>query len=163
MGGAVVVVVGAGVCAFVYSGLLRIALVITIGGLERSKGCSNNNYASRGKCNKCGQPKATGSLSSQQSIAAGPNPGSPAGMAAVGFNMGTAMPLGIPGVLDMPWPWGATGGAGMTASFLAGGSFRVGDWICTCGIHNYSSRLTCRQCQVPSEVSSLSAATLPPV
>ncbi|CAM6083443.1 unnamed protein product [Calypogeia fissa] len=124
-------------------------------------GCSNNNYASREKCNKCGQPKASGALSTQQGFAA-PSPISPAGMAAVGLNMGMAMPLGMPSALGMPWPWGGSGGAGMTGGVSTGGSFRVGDWICTCGFHNYSSRLTCRQCHAPSEVSGLSAATLPP-
>jgi hypothetical protein len=112
-------------------------------GLVATKGCSNNNYASREKCNKCGQPKATGALPSQQGLVA-PSPVSPAGMAAMGLNMNMAMalPLGMPGPLGMPWPWPGPGAGGLTGGVPAGGSFRVGDWICSCGFHNYSSRST---------------------
>eukprot|EP00850_Spirogloea_muscicola_P022031 SM000273S10241 [mRNA] locus=s273:70582:71879:- [translate_table: standard] len=26
------------------------------------------------------------------------------------------------------------------------GAWRVGDWVCTCGFHNYASRVTCKRC-----------------
>ena len=73
-------------------------------------GCTNNNYASREKCKKCGQPKeVAASLQSHLSY----------------FDqLGSLLPFSNQASALKEW--------------------RSGDWICTCGFHNYSSRIQVR-------------------
>ncbi|KAL6582747.1 hypothetical protein OROMI_004825 [Orobanche minor] len=35
--------------------------------------------------------------------------------------------------------------------------WRTGDWMCTCGFHNYSSRAQCKKCNAPSSISTPSS------
>ena len=80
-------------------------------------GCTNNNYASREKCKKCGQPKeVAASLQSHLSyFALGPDPVD---------QLGSLLPFSNQALALKEW--------------------RSGDWICTCGFHNYSSRIQVR-------------------
>ncbi|RID52782.1 hypothetical protein BRARA_G00221 [Brassica rapa] len=82
-------------------------------------GCTNNNYASREKCKKCGQPKeVAASLQSHLSyFALGPDPVD---------QLGSLLPFSNQASALKEW--------------------RSGDWICTCGFHNYSSRIQCKKC-----------------
>lgn len=75
-------------------------------------GCTNNNYASREKCKKCGQPKEVAALSA----------------------------LAIPGAASH-LSYFTTRGPDPANQASAVKEWRSGDWICTCGFHNYSSRI----------------------
>ncbi|KAL0343108.1 UNVERIFIED_CONTAM: hypothetical protein Sangu_1198200 [Sesamum angustifolium] len=35
-----------------------------------------------------------------------------------------------------------------------GNGWRTGDWMCTCGFHNYSSRVQCKKCNAPQPIST---------
>ena len=134
-----------------------------------SIGCTNNNYASREKCKKCGQPKevaampaiampgaslptyshyftrvqggaeqkmsiglmGNGALQQSLPLASGwPAVGAdkygvhPASAWSLGGNLNSALPYANPinQLVSVPKGW------------------RNGDWICSCGFHNYSSR-----------------------
>lgn len=134
-----------------------------------SIGCTNNNYASREKCKKCGQPKEVAAmpaiampgaslqtyshyfaraqggqeqkmnfglmgngapqqslpLSSSWSVVGTDKYGIQAASAwSFGGNHGSVLPFSNPAnqLLTVPKGW------------------RSGDWICSCGFHNYSSR-----------------------
>eukprot|EP00249_Psilotum_nudum_P005389 c18827_g1_i1 orf=147-722(+) len=111
-------------------------------------GCSNNNYASREKCNKCGQPKEVAALpamalpGSAMVAPALPRPttGSTGGL-GLGSNAGLPRPLHPPFPLGLNWPLSSSGlGVGIPDV----GNWRPGDWMCSCGYHNYSSRSTVR-------------------
>ncbi|KAK9991126.1 hypothetical protein SO802_026111 [Lithocarpus litseifolius] len=138
-------------------------------------GCTNNNYASREKCKKCGQPKEVAAmpaiampgaslptyshyfaraqggpeqkinigligngapqqalpLSSNWSVGGSDNYGvQPASAWPLGGNHNSLLPYPDPAnqLLSVPKGW------------------RNGDWICTCGFHNYSSRAQCKKC-----------------
>lgn len=85
-------------------------------------GCTNNNYASREKCKKCGQPKEVAALSAAASLqshlsyfARGPDPVD---------QLGSLLPFSNQASAVKEW--------------------RSGDWICACGFHNYSSRIQVR-------------------
>ncbi|TMW85253.1 hypothetical protein EJD97_023436, partial [Solanum chilense] len=95
-------------------------------------GCTNNNYASREKCKKCGQPKEVAampaiaipgaSLPSHPNYFAGQYQSQPADRYRL---------LQTPGV-----PY-----ASQTSQLLpVPNGWRNGDWLCSCGFHNYSSR-----------------------
>ncbi|KAL9272963.1 hypothetical protein AKJ16_DCAP20269 [Drosera capensis] len=129
-----------------------------------SLACTNNNYASREKCNKCGQPKDAVAM---PAIAVpGVYPRLP--------SQGVLQQSLIDGFrsqfpLNSSWPVSGSDGYGTTAapSSLPGGSntgdftylgtinraspvpkgWRNGDWLCTCGFHNYSSRTECKNCK----------------
>lgn len=81
-------------------------------------GCTNNNYASREKCKKCGQPKEVAALSA----------------------------LAIPGAASHLSYFTTTRGPDPANQASAVKEWRSGDWICTCGFHNYSSRIQCKKC-----------------
>jgi len=118
--------------SFVHFGL------VVCGG-NGSVGCTNNNYASREKCKKCGQPKE---------VAAMPAIAMPG--VFVGGQGGLQPRMGLLGSStfqqSLPpssvWPLGAF--ASNTNNLLQLSSvpkdWRNGDWICNCGFHNYSSR-----------------------
>ncbi|CAA0819328.1 zinc finger (Ran-binding) family protein [Striga hermonthica] len=46
---------------------------------------------------------------------------------------------------------------------LNGNEWRSGDWLCTCGFHNYSSRLECKKCNAPSTISAPASLLNPSV
>ncbi|GAB2226271.1 hypothetical protein Drorol1_Dr00022072 [Drosera rotundifolia] len=120
--------------------------------------CTNNNYASREKCNKCGRPKDAAAMP-------GVNPRLPQGVLQQSLidSFRSQFPL------NSSWPVSGSDGYGITAapSWLPGGSntgdftylgtinraspvpkgWRNGDWLCTCGFHNYSSRTECKNCK----------------
>lgn len=95
-------------------------------------GCTNNNYASREKCKKCGQPKEVAALSALAI------PG-----AASLQNHLSYFTRG-PDPVDQSGSLLAFSNAANQASVLKE-EWRSGDWICTCGFHNYSSRIQVRR------------------
>ncbi|KAI7736614.1 hypothetical protein M8C21_025699 [Ambrosia artemisiifolia] len=137
-------------------------------------GCTNNNYASREKCKKCGQPKE---LAAMPALAI---PGAslqthPHYFARVQgvqlqhqrLNLGSLgngalqhpLPLTPNWLLGGPdkfvgqpasaWPLGPTNTvpyANQVNQVVVPKGWRNGDWICTCGFHNYSSRAQCKKC-----------------
>ncbi|KAJ4967317.1 hypothetical protein NE237_019166 [Protea cynaroides] len=148
-------------------------------------GCSNNNYASREKCKKCGQPKEVaampaiampgaslptyanyfaraqgglglklttgiaGNSALQQSLPLGPN-----------WSFGMADLYGAQSTTVWPSGRSCDGGfayANNTNQILVlPKGWRNGDWICSCGFHNYSSRAQCKKCnaRIPSNTPS---------
>lgn len=132
-------------------------------------GCTNNNYASREKCKKCGQPKEvaampaiamTGASFPTYSHYFSRAPGGPEQKMNIGL-MGNGAPLqSLP--LNSNWPVAGTDKYGVQSVSIwpPGGNYsselpydnstnsnpyvpkgwRNGDWICNCGFHNYSSR-----------------------
>lgn len=133
-----------------------------------SIGCTNNNYASREKCKKCGQPKE---IAAMPTIAV-PGASLPTyshyfarapGGAAQKINVGLG---GNGAVQQFPlnsnwslagtekygvnsaasWPLAGNHSSGLSYNNLANQAasvmkeWRNGDWICNCGFHNYSSR-----------------------
>ena len=132
-------------------------------------GCTNNNYASREKCKKCGQTKElaampaiamTGASFPAYSNYFSRAPGGPEQKMNIGL-IGNGAPLQS---LHLNSSWPITGsdkyGVQPVPIWLLGGNYssglpcenstsqnlsipkgwRNGDWICNCGFHNYSSR-----------------------
>lgn len=81
-------------------------------------------------------------------------------------NAGYKMNFGNPAMqqqllANANWPYGMAGRYGMQSSAwpFAGNStnqfqgvpkdWRSGDWLCSCGFHNYSSRAQCKECNAP--------------
>ncbi|KAG2323368.1 hypothetical protein Bca4012_058859 [Brassica carinata] len=95
-------------------------------------GCTNNNYASREKCKKCGQPKEVAALSALAI------PGAASLQTHLSYFTRGPDPVDQSGSLL------AFSNTANQASFLK--EWRSGDWICTCGFHNYSSRIQCKKC-----------------
>lgn len=138
-------------------------------------GCTNNNYASREKCKKCGQPKEVAAMPAIAMTGASfptyPHyfsraPGGPEQKMNFGL-IGNGVP---PQLLNLNSNWPVTGaekfGIHPVSLWLPGGNYssgqpyesstsqntsnskgwRNGDWICNCGFHNYSSRSQCKKC-----------------
>lgn len=157
---------GRGWCAFTW--LLFPGAAFLVWGLYGNGpiGCTNNNYASREKCKKCGQPKE---VTAMPAIAI-PGVSLPTyshyfSRAPGGLESKMSMGLVGNGILPQPHPLGANwligANQGHTSSLwpLASGlsyenpadhspsgmkGWRNGDWICNCGFHNYSSRAQVR-------------------
>ncbi|KAF6998535.1 hypothetical protein CFC21_014651 [Triticum aestivum] len=129
-------------------------------------GCSNNNYASRKNCKKCNLPKEEAAM--PQLSMGGMMPAYADYMARVQeiANAGYKMNFGNPAMqqqllANANWPYGMAGRYGMQSSAwpFAGNStnqfqgvpkdWRSGDWLCSCGFHNYSSRAQCKECNAP--------------
>lgn len=135
-------------------------------------GCSNNNYASREKCKKCGEPKEVAAMPATalpgvSFHTSGHYLPRPSGGLGLGMNMGMPMPLPHQTVPSgSGWPFNGMdanalpGSCVPNASLLNPRSWRAGDWICMCGYHNYSSRAMCKQCNAPiSLTTSLTMST----
>ncbi|XP_061999438.1 uncharacterized protein LOC133716789 isoform X2 [Rosa rugosa] len=133
-------------------------------------GCTNNNYASREKCKKCGQNKE---LAAMPAIAM-PGTSLPAYSNYLGRGQGgldPKMSFGVMGngpphqpfPLNSNWPGVDKYGVQPGSALPVGGihnaglpyanpgneipkGFRSGDWICSCGFHNYQSRTQCKKC-----------------
>jgi len=134
-----------------------------------SIGCTNNNYASREKCKKCGQPKEVAAMPAiamtGASFPAYPHyfsrvPGGPEQR----MNIGLIGNGGPPQSLNLNYNWPVTGaqkfGVQPVSLWPPGVNYssghpyensssqnqstpngwRNGDWVCNCGFHNYSSR-----------------------
>ncbi|XVF62177.1 hypothetical protein PTKIN_Ptkin08bG0196000 [Pterospermum kingtungense] len=167
--------VGVRIClASLSSSWLR---ALWVGGVcgNGSIGCTNNNYASREKCKKCGQPKE---IAAMPAIAM-PGASLPTyshyftrGLGAldqkmnVGFVGSGAPPQSLP--LSSNWSVGGADNYGLLLAstwpvarnqtsmvpYVNPGNqplsvpkgWRNGDWICNCGFHNYSSRSECKNC-----------------
>nr|BAJ93151.1 predicted protein [Hordeum vulgare subsp. vulgare] len=129
-------------------------------------GCSNNNYASRKNCKKCNLPKEEAAM--PQLSMGGMMPAYADYMARVQeiANAGYKMNFGNPAMqqqllANANWPYGVAARYGMQSSLwqFAGNStnqfqgvpkdWRSGDWLCSCGFHNYSSRAQCKECNAP--------------
>ncbi|KAL2241180.1 UNVERIFIED_CONTAM: hypothetical protein Sindi_0759200, partial [Sesamum indicum] len=133
--------------------------------------CTNNNYASREKCKKCGQPKEVAAMPAV-AIPGASVPTHPTYFArAQGGGMMTLGALHPSMSLSSSWPLGGTdqygnqptgpyglqpasnwpSGSISDISYASqktqlppvsnGNGWRTGDWMCTCGFHNYSSRV----------------------
>uniref|UniRef100_A0A1D1YPF7 RanBP2-type zinc finger protein At1g67325 n=1 Tax=Anthurium amnicola TaxID=1678845 RepID=A0A1D1YPF7_9ARAE len=146
-------------------------------------GCSNNNYASRDKCKKCGQPKEEAAMPALampgSSLPYAHHFARAQGVLGLKTNFGMAGSSVLHQSLapNSNWPygsadkyelqsvcsWPSTGNVNgvfpytNNTSHLLGvpKGWRIGDWICNCGFHNYSSRAQCKKCSAPS------AAVLP--
>ncbi|KAF5960929.1 hypothetical protein HYC85_002138 [Camellia sinensis] len=140
-----------------------------------SIGCTNNNYASREKCKKCGQPKEVAAI---PAIAmpgvsvpthlhyfaraqGGPDQNMNIGLLGIGalqqslplssnWSLGGADKYGIQQAST--WPLGGNTSSGLPYTnqanqlLMVPKGWRNGDWICNCGFHNYSSRAECKKC-----------------
>lgn len=127
-------------------------------------GCTNNNYASREKCKKCGEPKEVAALPAHAM------PYFPQGVQQDHrFNMGLLPNGGLPlnpnwllGGNDkfalqtaITWPLGGGNSSNtpntlpyinQASQVMVQKGWRNGDWICACGFHNYASRAQCKKC-----------------
>ncbi|KAI3499974.1 hypothetical protein L1887_35788 [Cichorium endivia] len=116
-------------------------------------GCTNNNYASREKCKKCGEPKEVAAL-----------PAHAMSYFPQGLLTNGGLPLNPNWLLGGPekfalqtsptWPLGGNSTntpntlpyINQVNQVMASKGWRNGDWICTCGFHNYASRAQCKKC-----------------
>ncbi|XP_024967645.1 uncharacterized RNA-binding protein C17H9.04c isoform X1 [Cynara cardunculus var. scolymus] len=139
-------------------------------------GCTNNNYASREKCKKCGQPKEVAAMPALAmpgaSLQTHPHYFARVqGLQHQRLNLGVgslgngalqqSLPLSSNWLLGGPdrfgiqpastWPLGGNPTntvpyANQVSQVMVPKGWRNGDWICTCGFHNYSSRAQCKKC-----------------
>lgn len=138
-------------------------------------GCTNNNYASREKCKKCGQPKEVAAMPAIAMPGASlptyshyfaraqgvPEPNMNIGLMGNGapqqahplstnWSVGGSDKYGLQPA--SAWPLGGNHNSGLPYPDPANQiltvpkGWRNGDWICTCGFHNYSSRAQCKKC-----------------
>lgn len=135
-----------------------------------SIGCTNNNYASREKCKKCGQPKEVAAMPAIAMPGASlPTYSNYFARSQGGLEQNMNLGLGLIGSgalkqslpLNSSWSFGEADNYGIQASVWSLGAnsnpghpfanpitqypsvpkgWRSGDWICHCGFHNYSSR-----------------------
>jgi hypothetical protein len=134
-----------------------------------SIGCTNNNYASREKCKKCGQPKEVAAMPAIAMPGASlptyshyfaraqgvPEPNMNIGLMGNGapqqthplssnWSVGGSDKYGLQPA--SAWPLGGNHNSGLpypdpsNQILTVPKGWRNGDWICTCGFHNYSSR-----------------------
>jgi hypothetical protein len=113
--------------------------------------CSAHNYASKNSCHKCGMTKMVANMASQ----AGDNfrPGDwmcPCGAHNYATKMachkcGTAKGIAIGMGFATPQMGGGAGASSMPSNF------RQGDWLCSCGAHNYASKSSCHKCSMPKQ------------
>ncbi|PON99474.1 zinc finger protein [Trema orientale] len=138
-------------------------------------GCTNNNYASREKCKKCGQPKEVAAMPAIAMPGAS-LPTYSHYFARVQGGAEQKMNIGLTGngalqqCLPLASSWPVAGpdkyGIQPASTWSLGGNpnsgfpyanptsqlhlvpkgWRNGDWICSCGFHNYSSRAQCKKC-----------------
>lgn len=135
-------------------------------------GCTNNNYASREKCKKCGQPKEVAAMPAI-AIPGASFPTYSHYFARTQGGLDSKINLGLIGngtsqhlhPLSSNWSLGGADKYGIHAAptFPLGGNnsaisymslanqllsvpkgWRNGDWLCNCGFHNYSSRAQVR-------------------
>ncbi|XP_042030651.1 uncharacterized RNA-binding protein C17H9.04c-like [Salvia splendens] len=80
-----------------------------------------------------------------------------------GANQYGNQPSDLYGLLSVSnWPLRGDSISGLSYSSQAnllppapnGNGWRSGDWMCTCGFHNYSSRLQCKKCNAPAPIST---------
>jgi len=141
-----------------------------------SIGCTNNNYASREKCKKCGQPKEVAAMPAiampgvslpTYSHYFARSPGGPDQRLNIGLEGNGALQQPVP--LNSSWSGGGADNYGVqqTSTWPLGGKqmsghpyanplnqppppipkgWRNGDWLCNCGFHNYSSRAQVLSC-----------------
>ncbi|KAF2312387.1 hypothetical protein GH714_034479 [Hevea brasiliensis] len=140
-----------------------------------SIGCTNNNYASREKCKKCGQPKEVAAMPAIAMPGASlPTYSHYFARAPGGLEQKMNIGFASNGALQQPLPFASTWSAGgpdkyevqSASTWPLGGNqisgppyanpinqpltvpkgWRNGDWMCNCGFHNYSSRAQCKNC-----------------
>jgi hypothetical protein len=104
-------------------------------------GCTNNNYASREKCKKCGQSKEVAALSA---------------LAIPGASLQTHLHYFTRGPESHDQPGSLLAFSNATNQASVHKEWRSGDWICRCGFHNYSSRIQCKKC---NEIAPLALGT----
>ncbi|KAI3519166.1 hypothetical protein L1887_08193 [Cichorium endivia] len=125
-------------------------------------GCTNNNYASREMCKKCGQPKELAAMPAIAMRGASPQTHQHyfsriQGVQNQRLNLSPNWLLGGPDEFQFRVQpssnWHLGGNHTNTIPYvdqvnnvMAPKGWRNGDWICTCGFHNYSSRAQCKKC-----------------
>ncbi|KAM1156204.1 hypothetical protein ACFX2B_026743 [Malus domestica] len=136
-------------------------------------GCTNNNYASREKCKKCGQPKEVAAMTAVAMPGASLPTYShcfPRSQGGLDQKMGSGMMANgaPPHLLPLNWPIAGADKFGVqpASTWSVGGNhnagvlhanptnqllsvpkgWRSGDWLCSCGFQNYSSRTQCKKC-----------------
>lgn len=120
--------------------------------------CGAHNYASKNMCHKCGTNKMVASLASTAGDNFRPgdwmcpcsahNYATKVACHKCGMAKGMAMGMGFGGMMGggaPPMMAQMGGGAGMP------GNFRPGDWLCSCGAHNYASKNACHKCSTPKQ------------
>ncbi|PIA26820.1 hypothetical protein AQUCO_08700006v1 [Aquilegia coerulea] len=148
-------------------------------------GCTNNNYASREKCKKCGQPMEVAAMPAF-AIPGASLPthahyfaraqGAPGLRMNMGMTANSALHLPI--LPNSPWllgnaeqhglqpgpNWPISGSSSSGFAYVNHANplvipkgWRVGDWICNCGFHNYSSRAECKKCNASLPSSTISS------
>lgn len=157
----------AGWCAYNWLPFLVAAFGLGLCG-NGSIGCTNNNYASREKCKKCGQPKeiaampaiampgasvptyshyfdrAPGGLEQRMNIGIGSNGAVQQLPLSSSWLLGGNEKFGVNTAAS--WPFAGNHSSGVPYENPSNQAppvmkeWRNGDWICNCGFHNYSSR-----------------------
>ncbi|KAJ4837647.1 hypothetical protein Tsubulata_032330 [Turnera subulata] len=175
-----------GLVAALWVGVAFALRVCGTGGGNRI-GCTNNNYASREQCKKCGQPKEVAAMPAiaipGASLPTDPHyfarpPGELQQKVAYGL-ASNALPAPPP-TLSSSWSADNYGAQSSSAWPLAANQipgllyakpanqlypvpkgWRNGDWICNCGYHNYSSRSQCKSCNasMPPAIGTKRPAT----
>ncbi|KAH0701642.1 hypothetical protein KY285_015920 [Solanum tuberosum] len=152
-------------------------------------GCTNNNYASREKCKKCGQPKEVAAMPAI-AIPGASLPSHPNYFARTQGGMEQRLNIGFLGYGDLQqlplssnWSLGEAGQyqsqpadryrllqtpgvpyASQTNQLLpVPNGWRNGDWLCSCGFHNYSSRAQCKKCNASAPPASSSSLASTPI
>ncbi|KAL3372772.1 hypothetical protein AABB24_005014 [Solanum stoloniferum] len=152
-------------------------------------GCTNNNYASREKCKKCGQPKEVAAMPAI-AIPGASLPSHTNYFARTQGGMEQRLNIGFLGhgalqqlPLSSNWSLGEAGQyqsqpadryrllqtpgvsyASQTNQLLpVPNGWRNGDWLCSCGFHNYSSRAQCKKCNASAPPASSSSLTSTPI
>lgn len=151
-------------------------------------GCTNNNYASREKCKKCGQPKEVAAMPAVAipgaSVPTHPTyfPRAQGGMEQM-VNVGSLQPFGGAGQYGSrptdpfgfhsasSWPPGGNSIPGISYASQTSqlppvpnvNGWRAGDWMCSCGFHNYSSRAQCKKCSALAPMSAPSSLIGPAI
>ncbi|KAL5557571.1 hypothetical protein UlMin_039807 [Ulmus minor] len=127
-------------------------------------GCTNNNYASREKCKKCGQLKEVAampaiamhgaSLPTYSHYFSRVQVGNGAPQQSVPLSSGWPVVGADKYGIHPPPAWSFGGNPNLEMPYAnptnqlhsVPKGWRNGDWLCSCGFHNYSSRAQCKKC-----------------
>lgn len=154
--------VGVRILGFLFSSWMHCGLGVCGNG---SIGCTNNNYASREKCKKCGQPREVAAMPGiampGASLQTHPHYFARAlGVPEQNMNIGLLSNVALQQSLSLGSNWSLGGAdkygvqpadkygiqqANLYANqanplLMVPKGWRNGDWICSCGFHNYASR-----------------------
>lgn len=118
-------------------------------------GCNNRNYAFRSFCNRCKQPRLFMDNNTSQNSKWLPRIGDWICTGCTNNNYASrekckkcGQPKEVAASLQSHLSYFDQLGSLLPFSNQASAlkEWRSGDWICTCGFHNYSSRIQCKKC-----------------